>query len=305
MRQFVVGTGGTQHYALGPAKPNTEVQDNTAFGVLKLTLHPDSYDWRFLAQAGKSFTDSGSDSCTPIGDIEPTDTTLDAGPTGTVSATSASFEFSASEAGSTFECSLDGSAWGACSSPQQYSNLGEGDHTFRVRARDASGNADPTPATRTWAIASSSPNLLTNGSFEGSLSGWYGYRSAISLVNGGPDGAQFARVALNATSSTYSIITSPRPITSPAAGSRYTASGWVRSERPGKSVCLRFREWSGSASIGAAQSCRTATGTWERFTAVPYSSAGGDSIELYAYQSTSAVTGDSFDVDGLTLTAVP
>jgi len=122
---------------------------------------------------------------------------------------------------------------------------------------------------------------------------------------GGPDGAQFARVALNATSSTYSIITSPRPITSPVAGSRYTASGWVRSERPGKSVCLRFREWSGSASIGAAQSCRTATGTWERFTAVPYSSAGGDSIELYAYQSTSAVTGDSFDVDGLTFTAVP
>ena len=306
VRQFVVGTGGTQHYTLGPAKPNTEVQNDTAFGVLKLTLHDDSYDSQFLAQEGKSFTDSGSDQCTPLGDNQPPDTTLDSGPTGTVSATGATFEFSADEAGSTFECSLDGSAWEGCSSPKQYTNLSEAEHTFRARAIDPSGNPDPTPATRTWTIAAApKPNLLANGSFEGSLSGWDAYRAGLSLVNGGPDGSQFARVALNAAGSSYSIFTSPRPIMSPAAGSRYTASGWVRSERPGKSVCLRFREWAGSTSIGAAQSCRTATGTWERFTGLPYTSAGGDSLELYAYQSTTPVAGDSFDVDGLTLTAVP
>lgn len=305
VRQFVVGTGGTMHYSLGTPRPNTEVQDNSAFGALKLTLHTNSYEWEFLPQEGKSFTDTGTDTCTPLPDTEPPETSLDSGPTGTVWATDASFEFSSPDAGSTFECSLDGSNWDACSSPKQYSNLGQGDHAFRVRAVDGSGNPDPTPATRTWVIATPTPNLLANGSFEGSLDGWFGYRATLSLVSGGPEGAQFARVALSGTGSSYTIFTSPRPVTSPAAGSRYTASGWVRSERPGKTVCLRFREWSGSTSIGAAQSCRTATGTWERFTGVPYTSAGGDSIELYAYQSTSSVAGDSFDIDGLTLTAVP
>jgi hypothetical protein len=165
VRQFVVGTGGTQHYALGPAKPNTQVQDNTAFGVLKLTLHDSSYDWQFLAQEGKSFTDSGSDECTPLGDSQPPETTLDSGPTGTVSATDASFEFSSGEAGVTFECSLDGSAWEGCSSPKQYSNLSEGDHTFRARAVDASNNPDPTPASRSWTIAAA-PGLTDPNSRE-------------------------------------------------------------------------------------------------------------------------------------------
>lgn len=33
------------------------------FGVLKLTLHPTSYDWDFVPEAGKTFKDSGSGTC--------------------------------------------------------------------------------------------------------------------------------------------------------------------------------------------------------------------------------------------------
>jgi hypothetical protein len=33
------------------------------FGVMKLTLHPTSYDWQFVPEPGGTFTDSGSDSC--------------------------------------------------------------------------------------------------------------------------------------------------------------------------------------------------------------------------------------------------
>jgi hypothetical protein len=44
-------------------KPNSEVRDMTAFGVLKLTLRPKAYDWQFIPIAGKSFTDSGSGTC--------------------------------------------------------------------------------------------------------------------------------------------------------------------------------------------------------------------------------------------------
>ncbi len=63
IREFVVGTGGKNHRPFGPPKPNSELRDASAFGVLKLTLKPDSYDWRFIPEAGKSFTDSGSGAC--------------------------------------------------------------------------------------------------------------------------------------------------------------------------------------------------------------------------------------------------
>lgn len=63
IREFVVGTGGKNHRRFGEAKPNSEVRDATAFGVLKLTLRPIGYDWQFIPEAGKSFTDSGSGTC--------------------------------------------------------------------------------------------------------------------------------------------------------------------------------------------------------------------------------------------------
>jgi acid phosphatase type 7 len=63
-REFVVGTGGkNSHRSLGPPVANSEVRNADTFGVLKLTLHAASYDWEFVPQAGKSFTDSGSDVC--------------------------------------------------------------------------------------------------------------------------------------------------------------------------------------------------------------------------------------------------
>ena len=62
IREFVVGTGGEDHQLVG-AIPNTEVMNDTAFGVLELTLRPTSYDWQFLPVAGQTFTDSGSQAC--------------------------------------------------------------------------------------------------------------------------------------------------------------------------------------------------------------------------------------------------
>jgi acid phosphatase type 7 len=63
IREFVAGTGGKNHRPFGPPKPNSEVRDATAFGVLKLTLKPNAYDWQFIPEAGKSFTDSGTGTC--------------------------------------------------------------------------------------------------------------------------------------------------------------------------------------------------------------------------------------------------
>ena len=64
IREFVVGSGGkNSHRTLGIAKPNSEVRDGDTFGVLKMTLHPNGYDWEFVPEAGKTFTDKGSGSC--------------------------------------------------------------------------------------------------------------------------------------------------------------------------------------------------------------------------------------------------
>ncbi len=85
-------------------------------------------------------------------DTTPPNTTITSGPAGTISNSSPSFGFSSSEAGSTFQCRLDSSTWSACSSPRSYSNVLDGQHTFRVRATDAAGNTDTTPATRSFAV---------------------------------------------------------------------------------------------------------------------------------------------------------
>jgi hypothetical protein len=63
IRQFVAGTGGQDLHSLGMIQPNSESVNVDTFGVLKLQLHAGAYDWQFVPEAGRSFTDSGSASC--------------------------------------------------------------------------------------------------------------------------------------------------------------------------------------------------------------------------------------------------
>ena len=70
--------------------------------------------------------------------------------------TSGSFSFSANETGSTFACRLDGAAFAACVSPKSFSNLGEGVHTFAVRATDALGNTGQA-ASFSWRVDTVAP----------------------------------------------------------------------------------------------------------------------------------------------------
>ncbi len=61
------------------------------------------------------------------------------------------FEFSATEAGSSFECKLDGGSFGPCSSPKTY-KVKTGKHSFEVRATDGSANTDQSPAKASWKV---------------------------------------------------------------------------------------------------------------------------------------------------------
>jgi hypothetical protein len=82
---------------------------------------------------------------------------ITAGPSGTVAATSASLGFNSAESGvAGFQCMRDGSAWVTCTSPQAYSGLAQGAHTFAVRALDATGNPGP-GASRGWSVDTVAP----------------------------------------------------------------------------------------------------------------------------------------------------
>jgi acid phosphatase type 7 len=63
IRQFVVGTGGKSHYQIKTALSTSEVHTDDTYGVLKLTLRPESYDWRFIPVGGEEFIDSGRGRC--------------------------------------------------------------------------------------------------------------------------------------------------------------------------------------------------------------------------------------------------
>jgi len=84
-------------------------------------------------------------------DATPPETTIDSGPVAT-SGRSFDFTFSSNEPGPIFRCSLDWAPFAACTSPIRYEHLRNGQHTFRVFAVDPYGNADATPAARTWTV---------------------------------------------------------------------------------------------------------------------------------------------------------
>ena len=60
IREFIVGSGGSNHSSLETIAANSEVRNIDTYGVLKLTLHSTGYDWQFVPEEGKTFTDSGT-----------------------------------------------------------------------------------------------------------------------------------------------------------------------------------------------------------------------------------------------------
>jgi hypothetical protein len=93
-------------------------------------------------------------------------TTIDDGPPQFTRSTDAELPFSGDDnlsgvAG--YECRLDGGGFAPCSAPFRSSALPDGAHTLAVRAVDAAGNADTTPATRTWSVDTVEPDTAVTG----------------------------------------------------------------------------------------------------------------------------------------------
>ncbi|HEX2638324.1 MAG TPA: metallophosphoesterase [Gemmatimonadales bacterium] len=65
IRTMVVGMGGIGGSSLTNVFPLSEARNGNTFGVLKLYLYDDSYAWKFVPVAGKTYSDSGSTACHP------------------------------------------------------------------------------------------------------------------------------------------------------------------------------------------------------------------------------------------------
>jgi hypothetical protein len=82
-----------------------------------------------------------------IADTTPPETKIDSFPPDPDLSSTASFTYESSDPSSSFECSLDGAPFNSCATGGiTYSGLGDGPHSFQVRAVDPSANVDPTPA---------------------------------------------------------------------------------------------------------------------------------------------------------------
>jgi hypothetical protein len=127
---FSACTSPHAYSGLGEGGHNFEVRATDAAG--NTDASPASYGWTV--------------------DTSAPETTIDSGPPDPTTETSASFSFSADEAGSSFECSLDGAPFAACTAPQDYAGLLPGSHVFEVRATDPAGNPDASPASHAWTV---------------------------------------------------------------------------------------------------------------------------------------------------------
>ena len=96
---------------------------------------------------------------------------ISSNPANPTNQTGAAFNFSDTQSGVTFVCSLDASSYTACTSGQSYSNLAQGSHTFNVEAKDSSGTLS-TPTSFTWTIDTTLPLISGTATPAANANGW-------------------------------------------------------------------------------------------------------------------------------------
>lgn len=145
--------------------------------------------------------------------------TLSSNPNAITNSTSAIFGFSATDSGggavASYACSIDSGAYASCTSPQSYSSLTAGAHTFAITVTDTAGNTS-SATTYNWTVdltaptlsITSNPNLITNAT-----------SATFSFSGSDTGGGGIASYSCKLDSGSYASCTSPKSLTSLAAGS--------------------------------------------------------------------------------------
>jgi len=155
-------------------------------------------DARAIDAAGNVETPSISHSWV-VDSIAP-ETTLTATPSVKTAAKSAQFEIASSEVNAKLEGAIDGGAWQSITSPWLLSNLVDGTHRVLVRATDAAGNVDATPAEFAWLIDTQAPVVALTFPSAQSLTD----AKTIAVVGHATDATVIAQVTVNGVAATSS-----------------------------------------------------------------------------------------------------
>ncbi|MEI7889645.1 MAG: M4 family metallopeptidase [Actinomycetes bacterium] len=148
-------------------------------------------------------------------DTTPPETSLDAAGSpaegSSLPSSTATIAFNSSEDNSTFECRLDStsdSGWGSCVSPKVFTGLSEGSHKVEVRASDAAGNVDATPAVRNFTVDTSAADT-TVGSGPAAYA-----TSSVSVTFSSADVAATFQCRLDSSSEAdWYVCSSPNALT--------------------------------------------------------------------------------------------
>jgi hypothetical protein len=104
--------------------------------------------------------------------------TITSGPSDPTAQTTATFAFSDSQAGVSFQCQLDGAGYTSCATGVKYSSLAEGNHTFKVQA--VSGNKTSAAAAYKWTVDTTAPTTSLTFPVEGGVYNAVGWGEGCS-----------------------------------------------------------------------------------------------------------------------------
>jgi PKD repeat protein len=182
-----------------------------------------------------------------------------------------------------------------------------GTYTVQVTVTDTGGQSAQTTA---QVSVQPSSNLVGNPGFETDTSGWNtsGSGSGITLTQatGGYSGS-YAAVLTNTSNgnSGCTLNDSPNWVATTKAGT-YTASLWVRGDKAGAPLSLRFREYSGSTLLGTTTATVTISTSWQQLSVAYTIPSGGTTLDLNAYIPTAnSAPGVCFYADDASITLGP
>jgi hypothetical protein len=238
-----------------------------------------SHTFAVTARDAAGNTSAGATRTVQVDSAVP-ETTITSGISGLTNAATLTFEFKSSKPGSSFSCRLDGD-WEPCVSPKTYGDLPDGDHTFRVRAKDPGGNEDPTEAVRSFSLDRTAPAApaVDAGGLQNSatvvLSGTADRGSTVELREG---------AALLATTTADAQGKWTRTLTSVADGSH--------------DYVVTARDAAGNASAGVMRTVRVDTAPPN--TTIDSGPAGLTNAAALSYGFSSSETGSTFacELDG-------
>jgi hypothetical protein len=213
-----------------------------AAGVLIDNLPEGSHTFSAKATDNAGNTDATPASYTWTIDTTAPTTSIDSSPSNPSNTSAAVFTFNGTDTGgsgvASFACAVDGGGYSACTSGANFGPLGDGSHTFSVKATDNAGNTDASPASYTWTVDTTEPTTSIDSSpanpsntsaavftFSGTDTGGSGVASFACALDGGSysactSGSDFGPLADG--SHTFSVKASDSADNTDASPASYT-----------------------------------------------------------------------------------